>query len=139
VRVVNAFETGCCRRMLKIKWIDRITNDEVFQRAKEDRLTLQILKNWRHSWKGHTIKHNDFVVNIPWRRNIRKKGRRKTSTTVLKASREKHRSWQLYSNEKNGLQQFQMASSLLIKDCRKRRCVYQSNDLSYLHEFARYL
>jgi hypothetical protein len=35
-RVVNAFETWC-RRMLKIKWTDRITNDEVFQRAKEER------------------------------------------------------------------------------------------------------
>jgi hypothetical protein len=44
VRVVNAFETGCCRRMLKIKWTDRITNDEGFQRAKKDRLHLEILK-----------------------------------------------------------------------------------------------
>jgi hypothetical protein len=33
-RVVNAFETWCWRRMLKIKWTDRITNYEVFQRAK---------------------------------------------------------------------------------------------------------
>jgi len=36
-RVVNASETWCCRRILKIKWTDRITNDEVFQRAKEER------------------------------------------------------------------------------------------------------
>jgi hypothetical protein len=34
-RVVNAFETWCWRRMLKIQWTDRIKNDEVFQRAKE--------------------------------------------------------------------------------------------------------
>jgi len=37
-RVINAFETWCWRRMLKIKWTDRIMNDEVFQRAKEERL-----------------------------------------------------------------------------------------------------
>ena len=43
-RVVNAFETGCWRRMLKIKWTDRITNDEVFQRAKEGTLRLEIKK-----------------------------------------------------------------------------------------------
>jgi hypothetical protein len=43
-RVVNAFETWCWRRMLKIKWADRITNDEVFQRAKEERLLLKIKK-----------------------------------------------------------------------------------------------
>jgi hypothetical protein len=34
-RVVNVFETWCWRRMLKIKWTDRIRNDEVLQRAKE--------------------------------------------------------------------------------------------------------
>jgi len=50
--------------MLQIKWTDRITNDEVFQRAKEERLLLKILKNRHHSWTGHTIRHNEFVVNI---------------------------------------------------------------------------
>jgi len=30
--------------MLEIKWTDRITNDEVFQRAKEERSLLKILK-----------------------------------------------------------------------------------------------
>jgi hypothetical protein len=30
--------------MLKIKWTDRITNDEVFQRAKEERLLLKKFK-----------------------------------------------------------------------------------------------
>jgi hypothetical protein len=41
-----------------------ITNDEVFQRAKEERLFLKIVKNRRRSWIVHTIKHNEFVVNI---------------------------------------------------------------------------
>jgi hypothetical protein len=36
--VVNAFETWRWRRMLKIKWTDGITNDEVSQRANEERL-----------------------------------------------------------------------------------------------------
>jgi len=54
----NAFETRCWRRMLKI--MDRITNDEVFQRAKEEKLILKNLKNRRHSWIGHTIRHNDL-------------------------------------------------------------------------------
>jgi hypothetical protein len=30
--------------MLKIKWTDRITNDEVFQRTKEGSLLLKIFK-----------------------------------------------------------------------------------------------
>jgi hypothetical protein len=30
-RVVNAFETWSWRRMLKIKWTDGVTNDEIFK------------------------------------------------------------------------------------------------------------
>jgi len=49
---------------VKIKWTDRVTNEEVFQRAKEERLLLKIFKNRRHSWIGHTIRHIEFVVNV---------------------------------------------------------------------------
>ena len=42
--VINAFETWSWISMLKIKWTDRITKDEVFQRAREERLLLKILK-----------------------------------------------------------------------------------------------
>jgi hypothetical protein len=35
-RVINAYETWRWKGMLKIKWTDRITNYEVFQRAKEE-------------------------------------------------------------------------------------------------------
>jgi hypothetical protein len=45
----------------------------------------------------------------------------KTSTTILKASLQKHSSWQLYSNEKNGLQQFQMASCQPIKRLKDKK------------------
>ena len=63
-RVINAFETWCWRRVLKIKRADRITNGEVFQKVKKEKLLFKILKNRRHSWIGHTIRHNEFVVNI---------------------------------------------------------------------------
>jgi hypothetical protein len=41
-KVVNALETRCWRKMLKIKWADRIKNDKDFQTAKEERLLLKI-------------------------------------------------------------------------------------------------
>jgi hypothetical protein len=41
-----------------------ITNEEVFQRVKEERVLLEMLNNRQcHSWIGH-IRHNEFVVNI---------------------------------------------------------------------------
>jgi len=49
---------------VKIKWTYRITIDENFQMAKEERLLLKILKTRRHSWIGHKIRHNEFAVNI---------------------------------------------------------------------------
>jgi hypothetical protein len=73
-----------------IKWTDRITNDEVFQRAKEDRLLLKILK--KETPLMDTIRCNEFVVNILEGAISGKKGREKISTTILKASRQKHSS-----------------------------------------------
>jgi hypothetical protein len=51
-------------KMLKIKWTDRRITNEFFQRAKEERLLLKILNNRLHSWIGHTIRHNELVLNI---------------------------------------------------------------------------
>ena len=62
-RVIGVFETESWRGMLKIKWADRITKGEDFQRAKEERLFSKLLQNRRHSMLGHTVGHNEFVVN----------------------------------------------------------------------------
>jgi hypothetical protein len=64
---------------------------------------------------GHIIWHNEIVVNNLQGAISRKKGCSKTSTTILKASCQERRKWQLYSNENNGLQQFQMESGQPIK------------------------
>jgi len=43
--------------------VDRMRNDEVFQRAKEERLILNILKKYSHSLIGHKTRHNDLNIN----------------------------------------------------------------------------
>jgi len=71
-REINAFETLCWRRMLKIKWTERIRNDEVFfkgewwsfSKGERGKITFEKFKNRRHSWIRHTIRHNEFVANI---------------------------------------------------------------------------
>ena len=47
---VETFEMGCYRRMMKIKWIDRVSNEEVLRRVAEKRSLLKTLK------KEETIK-----------------------------------------------------------------------------------
>jgi hypothetical protein len=46
---------------------------------------------------------------------------KKTLTTILKASRQKRSSCQLYSNEENGLQQFQMESCQPIRRLKDKK------------------
>jgi hypothetical protein len=57
--------------------------------VKEERLLLKILKNRRHSWIVHTIRHTEFAVNIFEGAISGKKvkGRR----TQFKTSRQKQR------------------------------------------------
>jgi hypothetical protein len=35
-----------------------------FSKGNRRKITLKIFKNRCHSWIGHTIRHNEFVVNI---------------------------------------------------------------------------
>ena len=63
-RVINAFETWCWRTMLKIKWTDRITNDGVFQRAKEERLLLKFLKAIFLLLLFEKLHHSIFYLSI---------------------------------------------------------------------------
>jgi len=73
--------------------IERITNDEIFQRAKEERLLLKIKKkNRRHSWIGHIIRHNEFALNTLEGAISGKKAVERPRLQYLKASRQKHRS-----------------------------------------------
>ena len=58
IRSLNTAFTAICIWCLTWK------NNQVFQRTKEERLLLKILKNRRHSWIWNTIRHNEFVVNI---------------------------------------------------------------------------
>jgi len=78
--------------MLKIKWTDRITNDEVFQRAKEERLLLKILNNRCHLWIGHIIRYNGFVVNFLEGALSGKGAVGRPRLQYLKAIHQKHRS-----------------------------------------------
>ena len=47
---------------LCVLWSHRVTNGEVFQRAKEERLLVKLLKNRCHSWIGHTVREIGHTV-----------------------------------------------------------------------------
>jgi hypothetical protein len=61
---LEAFETWCWRRMLKIKWMDKIRNDEVYRRIDEEWTLWNNIGKRRTRWIVHTLRHNGFVKNI---------------------------------------------------------------------------
>jgi hypothetical protein len=61
---LEAFETWCWRRMLKIKWTDKIRNEEVYRTIGEKRTLWNTIGKRRITWIGHTLRNNGFVKNI---------------------------------------------------------------------------
>ena len=61
-RRLNTFHQRCLRRILNIKWQDRVTNTEVLQRASLPSM-FTLLKQRRLRWLGHVRRMED--VRIP--------------------------------------------------------------------------
>ena len=65
-RRINAFEILCYRRILKISWINRTTNKEVFDRIKEKPTLLKKIAKRKSSFFGHIVRSSsrNLFVNI---------------------------------------------------------------------------
>ena len=65
-RRINAFEAWCFRRMLKVSWINKITNKEIFDRVKEKPNLLKQIAQSKSSFFGHIARSPDrnLFVNI---------------------------------------------------------------------------
>ena len=58
---LEAFEMWCYRRMMNIKWMDKITNEEVLGRIGERRTLWKSLKKRRGQMMGHTLRHGGLL------------------------------------------------------------------------------
>jgi len=63
-RNVDAFEMWCYRRMLKVKWTDRVTNDEVLTRMGAQRCLWNMLTNRRDRLVGHILRHESLTNTV---------------------------------------------------------------------------
>ena len=62
---VEAFEMWCLRRLLKIPWVDHITNEEVLRRANTQRKLLDLVKQRKVSYLGHIVRNDKYkLLNI---------------------------------------------------------------------------
>ena len=53
--------------MINIKWMDRITNEEVFGKIGERRTLWKSLRKRRGQMMGHTLRHRELLRDI-WER-----------------------------------------------------------------------
>jgi hypothetical protein len=52
------------RRMEKVSWTDRVGNEEVLHRVKEDRNILHTIKTRKANWIGHILRRNCLLKHV---------------------------------------------------------------------------
>ena len=65
-RRLEAFEMWCYRRILKISWRDRVTNEEVLRRVGEKRKLYQSISRRKLKFAGHVMRGSggEMIKNI---------------------------------------------------------------------------
>jgi hypothetical protein len=61
---LEAMETWCYRRMLKIKWTERITNEEVLRIVGEKRNIMITVRKRRGRFIGHILRHSSLLKAV---------------------------------------------------------------------------
>ena len=61
---LDAFEIWIYRRVLKISWMEKITNEEVLRRMGTDRDILRQFKMRKLQYLGHLIRHNASQLQL---------------------------------------------------------------------------
>jgi hypothetical protein len=61
---LEAFEMWLYRRMLKIKWTDKVTNREVLNRVGEQRGMLSSIDSRKKNWLGHALRRNCLLGDV---------------------------------------------------------------------------
>jgi hypothetical protein len=51
-------------KMEKIRWIDRVRNEEVLHRAKGDRNVLNTINRKKANWIGHIMRRNCLLKHL---------------------------------------------------------------------------
>ena len=80
---LKACEMWCWRRVMKVKWTDRVTNEVVLQNVKEERQLINSIYRRKRKWAAHNIRHSKiFRLMIEGRmKGKRSRGRKRVMLT----------------------------------------------------------
>ena len=97
-RRLHIFVNKCLRRILHIKWIDKITNEELWRITQQKPIEIQI-KRRKWNWIGHTLCKEAGAIEkttLDWNpQGYRRRGRLKRTwcRTIEDEIRSTGRSW----------------------------------------------
>jgi len=80
---IEAFEMWIWRRMEKISWRDKITNDDALKRVNEERSLLNEIWQRKQKWIGHFLRHDSFLQAILEGRMLGKRTRGRRQMQML--------------------------------------------------------
>jgi hypothetical protein len=63
-KYLESSEMWCWRRMEKVSWTDRVRNEEVLLRLKEQRNILHEISNRKANWIGDILRRNCLLQRV---------------------------------------------------------------------------
>ena len=104
---IDVFQNRCLRRIMKIKWQDKISNRELLERANAERLSEEVRRRrWR--FIGHILRQqpdNDCVTALTWiPEGKRKRGRPKTTWQRTVEKERSKAGWQSWGEVRTAAQ-----------------------------------
>jgi len=61
---LEAFEMWIGRRMLKISWVDKVSNAEVLQKVQENKSILHNVQHRKFRWIGHILRNDSLLCDL---------------------------------------------------------------------------
>ena len=85
----------CWRRMEKIKWSEKVTNEQVLGRIGENRTLINNILRREANWSGHILRRNCLLHDANEGQMMEVKGVGRTRTQVLDDMRNRRKYWEL--------------------------------------------
>jgi hypothetical protein len=63
-KYLESFEMWCWRKMVNISWTDRVRNEKVLHRVKEERNIIHTVRRRKANWIGHILRGNCLLKHI---------------------------------------------------------------------------
>lgn len=88
-RRLEAFEMWVWRRMTKVSWTDKKTNEEVLRMVGQSRKLLETILERKKNWIGHVLRGNGLMLEVMEARMEGKRGRGRRRLGMLEDLMEK--------------------------------------------------